>query len=126
MRVVDTSAWIEGLVKGGQTSPVSREMPHRNRWVVPTIVQLELAKWLQREATEDFADGIIAFSRQCIVVDLDTDIALRAARVAREHKLSTADAIIYATALDQGADLLTCDAHFAGLPGVVYLSKSPN
>ena len=35
-----------------------------------------------------------------------------------------ADAIIYATALDAGADLLTCDAHFADLPNVVYVAKS--
>ena len=34
-----------------------------------------------------------------------------------------ADAIIYATALAMGADLLTCDAHFAKLPRVVYLAK---
>jgi len=34
-----------------------------------------------------------------------------------------ADAIIYATAIDNGADLLTCDAHFAKLPRVVYFAK---
>jgi predicted nucleic acid-binding protein len=46
------------------------------------------------------------------------------ARLAREHKLATADAIIYATARLMDADLLTCDAHFDGLEGVVYLPKS--
>jgi predicted nucleic acid-binding protein len=35
-----------------------------------------------------------------------------------------ADAIIYATAILHAADLLTCDAHFASLPGVVYLAKT--
>jgi PIN domain nuclease of toxin-antitoxin system len=39
------------------------------------------------------------------------------------HKLPMADAIIYATALQEYADLLTCDAHFEGLPGVVYVAK---
>lgn len=29
----------------------------------------------------------------------------------------------YATAIENGADLLTCDAHFEGLHGVVYLKK---
>ncbi len=40
-------------------------------------------------------------------------------------KLAMADAIIYATAIDSGADLLTCDAHFAELPRVVYQAKRP-
>ena len=34
-----------------------------------------------------------------------------------------ADAIIYATAVAAGADLLTCDAHFAKLPRVIYVAK---
>lgn len=39
----------------------------------------------------------------------------------REHKLATADAIIFATARTRGATLLTCDAHFTGLPGVAVI-----
>ncbi len=34
--------------------------------------------------------------------------------------VATADAIIYATAQESNAELLTCDAHFEGLPGVIY------
>jgi predicted nucleic acid-binding protein len=42
----------------------------------------------------------------------------------RQHKLATADAIVYATAQGHGAELLTCDAHFAMLPAVLYYSKA--
>jgi predicted nucleic acid-binding protein len=31
---------------------------------------------------------------------------------------------VYATARAHGADLLTCDAHFASLPGVTVIAKS--
>ncbi len=91
---------------------------------MPTIVQLELAKWLARNATEQQAAEIIAYTTYCLIVDLDTQIALRAADFSQRYKLPTADAIIYATAVESQADLLTCDAHFEGLPGVVYLKKS--
>jgi hypothetical protein len=37
--------------------------------------------------------------------------------------LATADAIVYATALAQGADLLTCDQHFEGLANVRFTPK---
>jgi len=59
----------------------------------------------------------------CIVVPLDTPIALLAADLHREHKLATADAIVYATARHQGAELLTCDAHFEGLSDVALFAK---
>jgi predicted nucleic acid-binding protein len=91
---------------------------------VPTIVQLELSKWLVREAGEEQADQVIAYTQKCIVVPMDTTIALLAADLHREHKLATADAIVYATAQQLGAELLTCDAYFKGLPSVVLFAKT--
>jgi predicted nucleic acid-binding protein len=35
-----------------------------------------------------------------------------------------ADAIVYATARQQQAELLTCDAHFNGLPDVVLFRRA--
>lgn len=124
MRVVDTSAWIEWLLDGAPGKKLTREFPDKPHCIVPTLVQLELSKWLLRETDEDRADQVIAYTQKCVVVPLDTRIALRAADLHRQHKLTTADAIVYATALESNADLLTCDAHFKDLPGVVYLSKS--
>ncbi len=40
------------------------------------------------------------------------------------HRLATADAVVYATARQRGAELLTCDAHFKGLAGVTLFAKS--
>lgn len=124
MRVIDTSAWIEYLVDGPLTQTLVKEMPDKEATVVPTIVQLELAKWLTREIGEEQADLMIAYTQKCVVVPLDTRIALSAADLHRQYKLATADAIIYATALALGADLLTCDAHFDGLPGVSLIRKA--
>jgi predicted nucleic acid-binding protein len=46
-----------------------------------------------------------------------------AAELSVKHKLATADAATYATALRHGADLVTCDAHLDGLPGVIHAPK---
>ncbi len=124
MRVVDTSAWIEFLVGSALGVSLATELPDRSQWVVPTMVQLELAKWLTREVGEDKADRVIAFTETCVVADLDTQIALAAADLCARHKLATADAIVYATALAHQADLLTCDRHFEDLPGVRLFPKS--
>jgi len=61
---------------------------------------------------------------KCQVVPLDTAAALLATDLHRQHKLATADAIVCATTLRQGAELLTCDAHFKGLPSVVWFQKT--
>lgn len=124
MRVVDTSAWIEWLIGGPLRKTLRKEFPGKAQCVVPTIVQLELAKWLVREAGEDQADQAIAFTQKCVVAPLDTRIALSAADLHRQYKLATADSIVYATAIEYGADLLTCDAHFEKLPGVLLIRKN--
>lgn len=99
-------------------------LPARADWLVPTIVQLELAKWLAREAGEDKADHAIAFTHMYFVVALDTKVALAAAEICCKHKLATADAIVYATALEYEADFLTCDAQFGELSGVTFVPKA--
>jgi uncharacterized protein len=123
MRLVDTSAWIEWLTGSSLGLALAAELPEREQWLVPTMVQLELAKWLTREADEDRADRVIAFTVTCVVANLDTATAVSAAELCARHKLATADAIVYATALRHGADVLTCDRHFENLPGVRFVAK---
>lgn len=123
MRVVDTSAWIEWLTGAPIGRIIGEDLPERSAWLVPTIVQYELAKWTAREVGEDKADQVIAFTQTCVVAEMDTSIALRAAELSARHGLAAADSIVYATALDHGADVLTCDRHFAALPGVVFREK---
>ena len=124
LRVVDTSAWIEWLTGSALGKKLGREIPEKAYCIVPTIVQLELSKWLVREIGEEQADQVIAYTQKCVVITLDTAIALLAADLHRDYKLATADAIVYATARQQDAELLTCDRHFEGLPGAVFFAKA--
>ena len=123
MRLVDTSAWIEWLIASPTGEKVESHLPEVADWLVPTMVQLELVKWLTREVSEDKADQVIAFTQICNIAPLDTEIALAAADACREFRLATADAVIFATARAHGADLITCDQHFADLPGVTLIEK---
>jgi predicted nucleic acid-binding protein len=123
MRVVDTSVWIEWIVGSPLGETLAPELPTNDQWIVPTIVQYELSRWLAREMSDAAATRAIAFSTELVVAPLTTDIATNAAVYAKAHGLATADAIIFATAADARADLLTCDAHFAKLPGVTYVKK---
>ena len=125
MILVDTSAWIEWLISSPTGDALTPYLPKQSDWLVPTMVQLELNKWLNREVGEEKSDQVIAFTQVCQVVPLDTEVALLAAEVCRTHKLATADAVIFASAKLHGERLVTCDAHFKGLPNVDLVEKIP-
>ena len=123
MLVFDTSAWIEMLLGSRFGILFNQRKVLASEIIVPTIVQLELAKWALREDGEKKAQELVAYSSGFSVVALDSAIASFAAIMALDHKLHTTDAIIYATAQMHDAPLLTSDAHFKGLPGVEYFEK---
>lgn len=123
MFLVDTCGWIEWMIDSPLAKSYSRYLNNSDSLLVPTLVQHELYKWLCRETDQQIALSAIAATRTASVIPLDTSLALLAADIAKEFKLATADAIIYATANRHQATLVTSDAHFAKLPHVKYLAK---
>ena len=77
--------------------------------LVPTIVLQEVYRWAERERGESAANRAMLAMQEGSVVPLDADLAIAAARLARRHKLPTADSIIYATAQACGATVWTQD-----------------
>lgn len=92
--------------------------------IVPTSIQYELHKWICREKNEELALQIIALTQQAEVIELTESLALLASEMSQQHKLSFADAIIYASAQQYKAELVTADDHFEGLNGVIYFPKN--
>lgn len=123
MILVDTCGWIEWLADGELADKFQFYLEDTQSLIVPTIVQFELYKWLERNSGEEAAMKAIARTTRSKVVDLDTSTALLAAELSRDHGLSVADAVIYASARKHHADLITSDDHFDGLAGVVYFPK---
>ena len=123
MYLVDTCGWIEWLTDSPLAKSYSRYLTSTDTLLVPTLVQHELYKWLYREIDQVTALSAIAATKTATIIPFDTSLALLAAEVAREFKLATADAIIYATARQYDATLITSDAHFANLPQVKYFQK---
>ena len=121
--VVDSSAWLEYVDGGPNAQQFEAAILAVERLVVPTICLLEVFKRMLREKGEDAALDVIGQMRQGLVVDLDADLALEAARIGIELKLPLADSAILATANLHGATVWTQDEHFRGMDGVRYLPK---
>lgn len=71
---------------------IVKVFPESAQCIVPTIVQLELNKWLTRKMGEMEADQVIAYTQNCVVAMLDTKIALQAVELHHQYKLATTDA----------------------------------
>ncbi len=123
MFLVDTCGWIEWMIDTPLAKSYSRYLSAPDTLIVPTLVQHELYKWLYREIDQATALASIAATHTARVIALDTSLALLAGDIAREFKLATVDAIIYATARQYSTTLVTSDAHFANLPHVKYFQK---
>jgi predicted nucleic acid-binding protein len=121
--LVDTCGWIEWLTDGPLADDFGPCLQPAEGLLVPTCLQFELYKWVKRERGEPLALEVMALTEEAEVVPLTTAIALTAADWALEYRLSFADALIYATARQYDARLVTADDHFQGLPGVEYLDK---
>jgi predicted nucleic acid-binding protein len=125
MNVVDSSAWLEYFANGTNAGFFAKPIEDAQRLVVPTLAIFEVFKRVLQQRTEGDALQAIAVMRQGIVVDLDTPIALRAAKLSVDHRLPMADSVILATTRAYDATLWTQDADFKDLPGVQYRARRP-
>lgn len=123
MFVVDSSGWIEYLGGGPKADGFASYLEKTDNLLLPTIVVYEVYKKLlrTRETTlaQQFLSQAFAFREREIVIDIA--IAAMAAKISLELKLAMADALIYACARSHHAELVSCDAHFADLPGATIL-----
>lgn len=123
MVLVDTCGWIEWLTNGTLSDKYEPFFDQITAMLVPTSIQYELYKWVVRQKGIQLALEAVALTEQARVIPLSTSIALSAADFSAEHKLSFADAIIYATARFYQVELITSDDHFKDLPTVSYFAK---
>lgn len=124
MNVVDSSCWLEYFSGSEVGERVSSIIEDVGNLVVPTITLYEVFKKVLVERDEDSAILAIAHMKQGTVVDLDSSVAILAAKLGKEHRLAMADSVIYATCKKYEATLWTQDRHFKDLASVRYFAKN--
>jgi predicted nucleic acid-binding protein len=124
MKVLDTCVWIEIVLGSPLGVQLNSLLSDKKSVLVPSMVQFELRRWALREYAAPTADFIVLALREAVIVPTDERVAFLAADLAKTHNLHALDALIYATALEHDAELVTCDAHFKDLPQVDYTPKS--
>jgi len=123
MNIVDSSCWFEYLMGTEIGANVAAIVENPSGLVVPTITLYEVYKKLLLEKDEEYALDVVSYMQAGTVIELNTGLALSAARISKKHKLPMADSIIYATSLDYSAIVFTCDKHFKDISGIRYFPK---
>ncbi len=121
--IVDSSGWVEYLGAGPEADAFARYLESPEHMLLPSIVVFEIHKKVTREHGKNLAEIFLsqAFGFGNRLIPLDLELSILASRINLDYRLPMADAIIYATAQHHKAQLVTSDAHFANLPGVVML-----
>lgn len=123
MNVVDSSGWLEYFADGPNADFFAPAVESLSELIVPTLSLYEVFKRVLQQRGEGEALQAVAVMVQGRVVDLDTELALTAAKVSVELKLPLADSVMLATAQTHRATLWTQDADFQGIDGVRYIAK---
>ncbi len=123
MNLIDSSGWLEFFTDGHLASKYFHYLDILEQVVVPTLVIYEVYKKIKKERSEEEALLAIAHMGKAKIVVLDDSLAMSAADISIKYNLSMADAIIYATALQENAKLITSDVHFSGFSRVIFLKK---
>lgn len=119
--LLDFSGWIEFFTDGPKANRYAAYLTPRHHLITPTIVLYEVYKKIKRERGEETAVQFAERLHAIQIIPLTESIALLAADLSIQHGLAMADAMVYATGLDQEAHVVTGDADLEGLPSVVYI-----
>jgi len=120
VNVVDSSAWLEYFANGPNASFFAKPVEQVEALIVPSLTLFEVFKRVLQQRDETDALQAIAVMQQGVVANLDSSVALSAARISVEKRLPMADSVILATARQYDATLWTQDADFKGLEKVQY------
>src|SRR4030043_471043 len=118
MNVVDSSAWLEYFAGSKNAEQFSKIIENPEQLIVPTLCIYEVFKKVLHQRSEHEAFQAVAAMQQGKVVDMDTRVAMEAARLSIKNQLPLADSVILATSRQYQAILWTQDAHFDGMEGV--------
>ena len=123
MNVIDSSGWLEYFADGANADIFAEPLEDIANVLVPAICYYEVFKVILRERNESDALQVLALMHQGITIDINSDIAVQAAKNSLQYRLPMADSIIFTIAKQFGSTLWTQNVDFKDLAGVRYIPK---
>ncbi|MBI4361251.1 PIN domain-containing protein [Candidatus Micrarchaeota archaeon] len=91
---------------------------------ISIMTYFEIIRWLLKVHRANERPYFIQRMQETFdIIPLSLAICEHAAQIAHSDSFSTADALIYATALENGIKLMTSDTDLKGKPGVIFAPR---
>ena len=124
MNVVDSSGWLEYFADDPNADFFAPAIEKTDELIVPTVSIIEVFKRMRQQRGDETALQAVTAMMQGQVIELDSTLALNAAKLSGDLKIPMADSIILATAQAYDAELWTQDADLKGIEIVNYIKKN--
>lgn len=118
--LLDSNVWIDYLIKGSFKEKIEKATV----FLLSSLSLFEIKRKLLKNQylkKEEIDEKIMFIKKKSIILNIDENIADKAAEIAEENKLGAADALIYTTSLLNNATFLTLDNDFRHLDKVNIL-----
>ena len=125
MTVIDASGWLEYLADGPLAAQYEKYLAKSEAVITPSIAISEVYTKVKKAKGAEVALSVVAQIEKTKVIALDEEIALMAGDLALAHSLALPQAIAYATALREEAQLITANPHLKGLDQITFLQQKP-
>jgi predicted nucleic acid-binding protein len=123
--LIDSYGWIEYFSDGPLADSYAPyiEKADAEKTVTPTIVIYEVYKKIKNARGEQKALEAYAQMSRTRIIELTSDISLKAADISIVLNLGMADSIIVATAKECNAEIVTTDEHLKNVERVKFINK---
>ena len=121
--LVDSWAWV-GYFKGTELGKKAKDVIESGKKLLISAINIsEVYHFLLKYRDKD-AEKLINFMlKSSFIIALDTNIAIKAAKLKHIYKMGLTDAIVLATAEENNAEILTGDSDFKNMKNVIYMGK---
>lgn len=115
--IIDSSVWLEYFTGGQKSKTIEKFLRPPHKIILPSIVSYEVYKKIKKERGEQMAVLLLSQMERLAqtIMPMDQGLAVRAADISLQYKISMADAMIYASALFSDSTIVTMDSHFKGM-----------
>lgn len=120
---VDSYGWVERFTDGPKASAYNKviDSVKPEDLVTSVVVLYEVYRKIKKIKGEETALEAVATLSETKIVTVDQTLSLEAADYSLEHGLHMADALVYATARQNSAELYTSDEDLRELENVIFV-----
>lgn len=120
--LIDSNIWIDYFQASAIGKKAGEYIESKEKIVISTLNIAEVYRQILSKRDKQDAEKAVDILQQfSFVIPVTTEVAKKAAILKHEKKLGLADAIIYATAEQEHATLITADNDFRHMQNVIIV-----